>query len=472
MTVSDVAGGAQGRILPPSYRNFKRGIGYLTDRFSWGLADQVVSSFTNFAISIYIARELGAVAFGAFTFAYTAYSYVLNVSRAIASTPMTIRFSSADIATWRRGAARSTGTAATLGLVACGCLVAIATVLTGSVRPAFFALGVTMPGLMLQDAWRFAFFALGRGSQAFVNDVIWAAALIPAVVVLRQLGGADIGLLVLVWGAAATIAAIFGILQARIVPSVVSARRWLADHWDLAPRYLIVGVLQPMAAQLRLFGLGLISGLAVVGYMQASNTLMGPITIMSLGLSTVLAPEAVRALRRSPRRLMTLCRLADAGFAIAPVAWGGVLLIAVPACLGALLLGPVWKATYRLLPLTIVFIAGWQARSGSATGLVALGAARRSLRIALLTSVLYVAGPLVGAFLAGATGFLAAMAATAWLAVPLYRRQLHAALRESTSGTDRQRFRPFRPAGRHRRRSHRRLWRYATGSIPEETMYS
>ena len=27
------------------------------------------------------------------------------------------------------------------------------------------ALGLTLPGLMLQDSWRFAFFALGRGSQ-------------------------------------------------------------------------------------------------------------------------------------------------------------------------------------------------------------------------------------------------------------------------------------------------------------------
>ncbi len=26
---------------------------------------------------------------------------------------------------------------------------------------------------MLQDSWRYSFFALGKGSKAFVNDTIW-----------------------------------------------------------------------------------------------------------------------------------------------------------------------------------------------------------------------------------------------------------------------------------------------------------
>ena len=350
MTASDVAGGAQRRPRAASYRNLKRALRYLARRFSWGLADQAISSFTNFAISIYIARELGAVSFGAFTFAYTAYSYVLNVSRAIASTPLTVRFSGTDIVTWRRSTAHSTGTATALGLAAGACMLLISVVLSGSVRSAFLMLGVTLPGLMSQDAWRFAFFALGRGSQAFVNDLIWAAVLVPAVLVLRETGGADVGRLVLVWGAAATIASVCGMLQARVVPAVSSAKRWLEDHWDLAPRYLVVGVIQPMAVQLRLSGLALISGLAVVGYIQASNTLMGPITIMSLGVSTVLGPEAVRALQKSRPRLRTLCRLANAGFAIAPVAWGAVLLVTLPAGLGSLLLGPARKPVTRCFP--------------------------------------------------------------------------------------------------------------------------
>ncbi|MDR2986820.1 MAG: hypothetical protein LBV34_18475, partial [Nocardiopsaceae bacterium] len=64
-------------------------------RFGWGLADQAVSSLTNFAVSLYVARTLGAVQFGAFALAYVTYSFVLNASRGLATDPLLVRFSGA-----------------------------------------------------------------------------------------------------------------------------------------------------------------------------------------------------------------------------------------------------------------------------------------------------------------------------------------------------------------------------------------
>ena len=40
------------------------------------------------------------------------------------------------------------------------------------------AFAVTMPGLLLQDAWRWAFFVVGEGRRAFVNDLIWLLAML------------------------------------------------------------------------------------------------------------------------------------------------------------------------------------------------------------------------------------------------------------------------------------------------------
>ena len=70
-----------------------------------------------------------------------------------------------------------TGTAACVGLVAGVCVLIASLLLHGttSVRPSSPS-GLTLPGLLLQDSWRFAFFALGRGSQAFLNDLVWAVA--------------------------------------------------------------------------------------------------------------------------------------------------------------------------------------------------------------------------------------------------------------------------------------------------------
>ena len=113
--------------------------------------------------------------------------------------------------------------------------------LSGTTRLAFLALGLTLPGLLLQDSWRFAFFALGRGSQAFLNDTVWTVVLIPALVMLRGTGHANVFWFVFAWGAAAAVAAAFGPLQARVVPRLSGAWEWVSRHRDLGPRYLAEG---------------------------------------------------------------------------------------------------------------------------------------------------------------------------------------------------------------------------------------
>jgi hypothetical protein len=86
-------------------------------RLSWGVADQIVSSLTNFVIGIYVIRALGAAQFGAFSLAYVTYGFALNASRGLATDPLMVRFSGTDVPTWRRAVASCTGTAACTGLV-------------------------------------------------------------------------------------------------------------------------------------------------------------------------------------------------------------------------------------------------------------------------------------------------------------------------------------------------------------------
>ena len=60
------------------------------------------------------------------------------------------------------------------------------------------------------------------------------------------------------------------------------------------------------ASQLRNYGVGLILGLAAVGYVQAASTLMGPFMVIFFGMGLVTLPEAARILRRSPRHMAVL----------------------------------------------------------------------------------------------------------------------------------------------------------------------
>ena len=399
-------------------------------RLSWGVADQGMSSLSNFAVNIYIARTLGAVQYGAFALAYVTYGFVLNASRGLATDPLLVRFSGTDMPTWRRAIAKCTGTAATVGLTTGAIILAIAMLLSGTARLAFLALGLTLPGLTLQDSWRYSFFALGRGGQAFLNDTVWLVVLIPILVLLRKTGHANVFWFVFAWGAAAAVAAVIGPLQARTAPRLSGAWEWLYRHRDLGPRYMAEGTASSAGGQLFNYGVGVILGLAAVGYVQAASTLMGPFMVVYFGMGLVALPEAARILRRSPRRLPLFCVLLGGGLAILALAWGVILLVALPRGLGQLMLGNIWKPTYPLvLPATILVI-GSCLRTGAGTGLHALAAAQRSLRVMLIVTTASVVLGIAGAATGGPTWAMAGYAAGSWVGVFITWRQLRLAMRE------------------------------------------
>ena len=141
-------------------------------------------SLSNAAVSFYVARELGAAQFGAFSLAYVTYAFALNASRGLATDPLLVRFSGTrpgHLAACRGAVHRDRP----------GCGPADRRVRARSrprclaVRPGSpsWPLAWCCPGLLLQDSWRYSFFALGRGSQAFINDTIWTLTLVPAAAV-------------------------------------------------------------------------------------------------------------------------------------------------------------------------------------------------------------------------------------------------------------------------------------------------
>ena len=419
-------------------------------RLGWGVADQAVSSLTNFAVTIYVARTLGATQFGAFSLAYVTYAFVLNASRGLATDPLVVRFSGTDVPVWRRAVASATGTATVVGLAAGICVLAAAAVLTGTARAAFLALGLTLPGLMLQDSWRYSFFALGRGSRAFLNDLVWAVALAPSLLLLRVTGHADVFWYVFIWGAAATVAAAVGPLQARVIPRLSRAPKWLSQQRDLGPRYFVENTSNSGASQLRTYGVGLILGLAAVGYIQAASTLMGPFLVVFMGMSLVTVPEAARVLRRAPHRLRLFCVIVGVGLSVLALAWGVLLLLALPRGLGDWLLGPIWRPTYPLiLPLTFSVI-GACLIAGASAGLHALGAARRSMRAMLVASAAYLAFGVAGAWLGGTVGAVRGAALATLSGALLWWWELHLALRKSGDASAGDQPASRRSAGRHR----------------------
>ncbi|BCL27107.1 hypothetical protein ACFFS2_18210 [Streptomyces aurantiacus] len=399
----------------------------LAGRLSWGLADQAASSASNFLVGMYVARSLGLTAFGVFTLAWVTYGVVLNVSRGLASDPLVVRFSGVPDASWRPAAARAAGTALVVGSAIGAVSVVVGLALGGRVGAGFAGLGVVLPGLLLQDTWRFAFFAAGAGRKAFLNDIVWGVALVPALVMAARADSVEA--FVLAWGGSAAVAAAYGCFQSGIRPRPALARAWLREQRDLGYRYLVENVSLSGASQLRAYGLGAIVGVSAVGAVRGAELLLGPFLAVLMGLSLVTVPEAARVLRQAPHRLGTFCLLLAGGLAATALLWGAALLL-VPDWAGEHVLGQVWDpAAELIMPLT-VGVAGAGVGVGAAAGLRALAAAKRSLRCQLFASVCYAGGGLGGAALAGTVGSAWGVAAANACASAVWWQQLRSALRE------------------------------------------
>jgi O-antigen/teichoic acid export membrane protein len=393
----------------------------MAGRLSWGLADQAVSSMTNFAVGIYVARSLGVTAFGVFSLAWVTYGVVLNVSRGLGTDPLMVRYSGVPTSEWRAGVSRASGTAFAVGAAAGAVSVLFGLVVGGTIGEAFMALGIVLPALLLQDAWRFAFFAAGAGRRAFANDVVWAVALVPALLLAAQDG--TVVAFVLAWGLSGAVAAAFGTLQAGIVPGFAQVRGWLAAQRDLGPRYLVENVSNSGGAQLRMYGLGAIAGLADVGTVRGAELLMGPFLAILMGLSLVTVAEAARVVRRAPHRLRHFCLVLGAGQAGAALVWGLALLL-VSDPIGEAVLGDVWAPASALIVPAMLGVMGASVCSGAAAGLRALGAARRSMSAQLAASAAYLAFGLAGAAMGGALGSAWGVALATWAGAAVWWWQL------------------------------------------------
>jgi O-antigen/teichoic acid export membrane protein len=399
-----------------------------THRLGWGLADQAVSSLTNFLVVIFVARSLGPREFGIFSLAYATYAFSLNVSRGVATDPLVVRFSGVAREWWRDAVRVASGTATTVGcVIGVGCVL-VGLALSGAVGGALVALGVLLPGLLLQDSWRYAFFAAGDGRKSFVNDLVWGLTLVPLVAIAVHQGG--VTWFVVAWGAAGCLAALVGAFQAGVLPRLSGTRTWLWQQRELGARYFAENLSMSAVTQLRITFLGVIAGLSAVGQVRAAEVLLGPWLAVLMGLSMVAVPEASRALRRSVRTFVVFCSALAIVQAVGVIAWGLAIMFLLPDELGVRLLGALWgPATALILPTTLAF-AGIGFMNGAAAGLRALAAARRSLRATLCCAAAYLTGGVGGAVVGDAAGSAWGIAAATAAGAVVWWWQLRAGLRD------------------------------------------
>ncbi len=275
----------------------------LGGRSMWGLADQLLISFTNFATMILVARGLhDAGKFGIFTLVYSAMLFANILQFALVTQPHNV------LGVTRHGEEYRLYTSATgfVQLLLALSLGTIATLVATGAQIAHIAITAQLIALVpsivfwqLQEFIRRVMYTEGRMGGAFGNDLIsyGGQTLITAILFWR---GALTGALAL-WALAITsaIACIVGVWQIRHSLRWNLSKEAIRDNWHFGKWLLGSEILQWCSSlQMFLYLAAIILGTAASGTLRAAQILFGPARVFSFALQTLLPIQFSRALAK------------------------------------------------------------------------------------------------------------------------------------------------------------------------------
>jgi O-antigen/teichoic acid export membrane protein len=338
--------------------------GHAASRATTTMVDQCLASASNVAVGIVVARISGPAGLGAFALAYTVWILATTLHRSLITDPMAIM---GDMRGEQQHEFVRKGFAAdvTLGLMFACIIAAVGSALL-AVGQHTFGIGLLAVApwiivLDLQDYWRWIGFMQGTPKKSLKNDLLFNAVQAAAFALVFLLGLRSVFAVVSAWGLGAAVAAIYGLWQFRLVPSLRGGRaflwsRWPTSRWLASERAASWG-----ASQLYLILAGVILGPAALGGLKAAQGLViGPTSVVVNAGGSFGLPEATRQLaERGWSGMMKVSRLVSGAGVAAATAWGLVILVAAPTFL-RIVYGPAFVAyapCARLFAVSIVIYA-------------------------------------------------------------------------------------------------------------------
>lgn len=275
-------------------------------RFAWTIADQGASSVTNLGASLLAARSLTSREFGAFGLAWTIYILLLGVSRSLIAEPMVVSDDAKRLKSSRGTIRMVSGSSISFGLISGALLFTFAaTMFEDSLRDALIAMSLCLPGLIMQDAWRYCFVAAAEPRRAAMNDTLWLVLLAIGLILGNSVDNLTLTWIVLCFGISGSFAALFGCMQARFVPVPDFTFRWVARQRALNGRYLAEFTAAMGATQATLLALGALAGIGALGAVRGAYIFFGPMNVLFAGAFLAVSAEGSR-LKSDPERLRRL----------------------------------------------------------------------------------------------------------------------------------------------------------------------
>jgi O-antigen/teichoic acid export membrane protein len=399
----------------------------------WNIVDQALSALSNVLLSVIVARSVDQAGFGAFSIAFLVFGIALAVSTSIVGQPLAIRYSSQSVDALRSATGRAAGLALLISLVAAvGCLV-VGQLISGQTGRALVALSVILPGLLIQDTCRMAFFALGQARSAALIDGVWTVAQLGILGLLILAGQTSVQQLILAWGVAAAISAALGLRMLRTIPRPERALAWLREHADLN-RYLFAEYFLGLgASQIAILLVGFIASATAVGSLRAAQVLLGPLAIFGSAAFQFAVPEVARRTNMSAQRRWVF-GLSISGALGSLTAVYVVVLLVLPRAFGVELFGDSWDGAEAVLLAMGLSSLMSSLANGPAGVLYGMGQAQRTFRINLAKAPVLLCLVLSGTAIWGASGAAWGLAATELISLPLWVLALRQALGAQTKG--------------------------------------
>lgn len=398
-------------------------------RAGWTVADQALTSVGNLLLAVGVARSVPLADFGAFAIAFAVYLFALGISRAVTTDPLVVRHSTGSAADGRRAAASAVGASFTLAALMSAAVAVVALPLSNTVAAALFALAGVLPALLMQDAWRFVFFAAGAPRRATVNDASRIVVMLFLVAGLATRGADEAWVYVCAWGASAAGGVLLGCVQARIVPRIMALPSWWNKHKDLSKDFIGEHVALSGVAALSTVIVALVAGVAAAAALRGAHVAFGVVNIFLQSGTALAVPEGRRQRDRSLSRLVRGLQVGSVALAVLPGFWLLALLL-LPTSAGEALLGETWAPASEVLPAYALFMAATGATLGASVGLRVLERSRAALVVRLQVLPLSLVGAVAGAAVAGAVGVAVAMACATGVGAVLWWRALNRAVRQ------------------------------------------
>jgi len=273
----------------------------LSVRFGLTTMDQSVSSISNFAVGVAVARVAGVAGLGAYSLVYAVWLVVAGIHRSLITDPMSIEndmYQSDASRHVRIGLSAELWLGIGAATLFCACGAILIELGQHVIGLCFLAISPTLPCLLAQDYWRWVGFMKAQPQKSLTNDIVFDLLQGATFAALFLFGIRSPLMAIGAWGVGAAGGALLGLWQFSSRPTLIGGLDRIQTRWKLSKWLVAVSATSQATSQATLVLSAAFLGPAGIGGLKAATSLVsGPSMVLIQAGGNIGLPEATKALK-------------------------------------------------------------------------------------------------------------------------------------------------------------------------------